>query len=35
MAVVATITQDSASYSTKEIWAPTIENNIEKVIKKP
>jgi hypothetical protein len=34
LAVVAT-TQESASYFTKEIWAATTKNNIEKVTKKP
>ncbi len=30
-----TTTQESASYSTREIQATTIENNIEKVTNKP
>jgi hypothetical protein len=34
LAIVAT-TQESASYSTREIWVATIENNIEKVTNKP
>jgi hypothetical protein len=35
LVAIATTTQESASYSTREIWAATIENNIKKVLNKP